>query len=85
MDGVQTLVVIGTDCTGSCKSNYHTITAMTAPFQYFIDPSNMLDHMFRLSNLCLKQVHRYRQATLKEKSVVHVVMVMNHHYLNLIL
>jgi hypothetical protein len=24
-----TLVVIGTDCTGSCKSNYHTIT--TAP------------------------------------------------------
>ena len=26
-----TLVVIGTDCTGSCKSNYHTIMAMTAP------------------------------------------------------
>jgi hypothetical protein len=24
-------VVIGTDCIGSCKSNYHTITAMTAP------------------------------------------------------
>jgi hypothetical protein len=23
------LVVIGTDCTGSCKSNYHTITTMT--------------------------------------------------------
>ena len=23
-------VVIGTDCIGSCKSNYHTITAMTA-------------------------------------------------------
>ena len=23
-------VVIGTDCTGSCKSNYHTITATTA-------------------------------------------------------
>jgi hypothetical protein len=23
--------VIGTDCIGSCKSNYHTITAMTAP------------------------------------------------------
>ena len=22
----QLLVVIGTDCTGSCKSNYHTIT-----------------------------------------------------------
>ena len=28
-----TLVVIGTDCIGSCKSNYHTITAtnVTAP------------------------------------------------------
>jgi hypothetical protein len=25
------LVVIGTDCTGSCKSNYHTITTTTAP------------------------------------------------------
>jgi hypothetical protein len=23
--------VIGTDCTGSCKSNYHTITTTTAP------------------------------------------------------
>jgi hypothetical protein len=26
-----TLVVTGTDCTGSCKSNYHTITTKTAP------------------------------------------------------
>jgi hypothetical protein len=25
------LVVIGTDCIGSCRSNYQTITAMTAP------------------------------------------------------
>jgi hypothetical protein len=25
------LVVIGTHCTGSCKSNYHTITTTTAP------------------------------------------------------
>jgi hypothetical protein len=24
-------VVIGTDCIGSCKSNYHTIMAMAAP------------------------------------------------------
>jgi hypothetical protein len=24
-----TVVVIGTDCTGSCKSNYHTITTTT--------------------------------------------------------
>ena len=26
-----TLVVMGTDCIGSCKSNYHTITTTTAP------------------------------------------------------
>jgi hypothetical protein len=26
-----TSVVIGTDCIGSCKSNYHTITATTTP------------------------------------------------------
>ena len=28
-----TSVVIGTDCIGNCKSNYHTITATTAPKQ----------------------------------------------------
>ena len=28
---LTTLVVIGTDCTGSCKSNYNMIMAMTAP------------------------------------------------------
>jgi hypothetical protein len=28
---LTTLVVIGTDCIGSCNSNYHTITATTAP------------------------------------------------------
>ena len=33
MSGIKlsTLVVIGTDCIGSCKSNYHTITATMAP------------------------------------------------------
>jgi hypothetical protein len=28
-----TLVVIGTDCIGSCKSNYHTIMTTTAPLK----------------------------------------------------
>ena len=28
---VTTLVVIGTDCIGSCKSNYHMITTITSP------------------------------------------------------
>jgi hypothetical protein len=30
---LTTLVVIDTDCTGSCKSNYHTITTITASCQ----------------------------------------------------
>ena len=29
---LTTLVVIGTDCTSNCKSNYHMITTMTAPW-----------------------------------------------------
>ena len=34
MNVVRTLVVIGTDCTGSCKSNYHTITITMDPVKY---------------------------------------------------
>jgi hypothetical protein len=29
--GLTTLVVVGTDCIGSCKSNYHAITTTTVP------------------------------------------------------
>ena len=31
ISSLRTLVVIGIECTGSCKSNYHTITTTTAP------------------------------------------------------
>ena len=31
MNGVWTLVMINTDCTSRCKSNYHTITTTTDP------------------------------------------------------
>jgi hypothetical protein len=31
---LASLVVIGNDCMDSCKSNYHTITATTAPFRH---------------------------------------------------
>ena len=31
---LTTLVVIGTDCTGSCKSKYHPITTTTTPLNY---------------------------------------------------
>jgi hypothetical protein len=29
---LTTLVVVGTDCIGTCKSNYHTIMTTAAPF-----------------------------------------------------
>jgi len=42
MDGIRTtLVLIGTDCTGSCKSNYYTIAITTAP-------DFILDYSYRL-------------------------------------
>ena len=31
-DLITCMVVIGTDCIGSCKSNHHMITATTAPY-----------------------------------------------------
>jgi hypothetical protein len=30
---LTTLVVIGTDCTGSCKSNYNMITTTATPIE----------------------------------------------------
>jgi hypothetical protein len=35
---LPTLVVVDTDCTGSCKWNYHTITTTTTPFYWHILP-----------------------------------------------
>ena len=39
---LTTLAVIGNDCTGSYKSNYHTIKTTTAAMQ--IDGNNINDH-----------------------------------------
>ena len=36
------LVLIGTDCIGSCKSNYYTITTTTA-LQFFMENSTIID------------------------------------------
>jgi hypothetical protein len=38
---LTTSVVIGTDCIGSCKSNYHTITATMTPFVNWTDIDNI--------------------------------------------
>ena len=43
MDGFRTLVVIGTDCTGSCKSNYHMITTTTDHLTHSVDYLSIVD------------------------------------------
>jgi hypothetical protein len=48
MSGIRThkvLVVIGTDCTGSCKSNHHNITTTTTPRRF----QNSIGHRRELS------------------------------------
>jgi hypothetical protein len=42
------LVGIGTDCIGSCKSNYHTITSTTALKNY-----NLLKHIHNLLTIII--------------------------------
>ena len=47
---LTTLVVIGTDCIGSCKSTYDTITATTAPvfgryFSIFVNLHNFYEKL----------------------------------------
>ena len=44
-DKLTTSVVIGTDCIGSCKSNYHTIMAMTAPILNIKSWNNVVKYL----------------------------------------
>ena len=43
---LTTLVVIGTDCIGRCKSNHQMITTMTAP-QIILEIYVMVNHYFK--------------------------------------
>ena len=38
---LTTLVVIGTDCIGSCKSNYHTIKTASLILKWWLMPSSL--------------------------------------------
>ena len=63
-----TLVVIGTNCTGSCKSNYHTITTTMVPqqrlqcaFSLFVlksTPSGLLLYNLTTPQHLLSATHR---------------------------
>jgi hypothetical protein len=46
----STLVVIGTDCIGSCKSNYHKITTSTLPYLINSDKIKTQSQVFFLSD-----------------------------------
>ena len=46
-----TSVVIGTDCTGSCKSNYHTITTTMAPAIHIFDRIKHISIMLYLTTV----------------------------------
>ena len=57
-------VVIGTDCIGSCKSNYHTITATTAPLLYRILKKQVHsrdDSLQVLASVALIMKRKYKQ------------------------
>jgi len=60
---LKTLVVIGTDCTGSCKSNYHTCiyTSLLPCPLYLICPSKywIKINFFTLQRLYLLVVNSY--------------------------
>ena len=47
---LTTLVVIDTDCTGSCKSNYNIITTMMALLSFMVLWLKRLFYLQRLSN-----------------------------------
>ena len=56
---ITILVVTGTDCTGSCKSNYHTITTTTAPCKSNNAASVFEVHIYILTigkNYCLMMI-----------------------------
>jgi hypothetical protein len=55
---LTSLVVIGTDCIGSCKSNYHTITATTTPTLLIVKEITLITlkkYNFRIKSVMCKR------------------------------
>jgi hypothetical protein len=64
---LTTLVVIGTDCIGSCRSNYHTIMNTTAALSEIIFQWNqMYEKMFEDT----KDVNRRRDNTITKRQTM---------------
>ena len=59
---LTTLVVIGTDCIGSCKSNYHMTMATTAPMNFKYDVQHIspnIKYMYFFHLLAVKVERLY--------------------------
>ena len=65
---LTTSVVIGTDCIGSCKSNYHTITATTPPYLYLtiVHWPNATRLHFQNKSQCLNLWHANKHVHSKQ-------------------
>jgi indole-3-glycerol phosphate synthase len=57
-------VVIGTDCIGICKSNYHTITATKAPFILVREPQLNQDN-WKIVESGIKHYQTNKQTSIK--------------------
>ena len=76
-----TSVVIGTDCIGSCKSNYHMITAMTDPnfsgFRFSVllclTPLSTIFQLYRGSQFYLRKPEDPRKPPTCRKSLTNFI------------
>ena len=72
---LTTSVVIGTDCIGSCKSNYHTITATTAPLSFFIADLNEINICSNTYQYCKTAMHGWVSEWVSELDEVILVSI----------
>jgi len=68
---LPTLILIGTDCIGSCKSNYHTITTMTAPVWFDFDFLCFNATFSNISSISWRPVLVVEEAGVQERTTDH--------------
>jgi hypothetical protein len=67
---ITTYMVIGTDCIGSCKSHYHTITATTAPDKFCYTAINTFTDYIKVYPLI--DVFKSNLQNITDSSLVHI-------------
>ena len=69
---LTTSAVIGTDCIGSCKSNYHTVTAITAPVDIWSEMGIELTSIFQTINVNCSRFYFSKHGVMMLVSRVHM-------------